>query len=143
MGDTNHTLYLDSTISTANKEAPMSGQGSALAVNSSERRRSERFLEIVPLVVRGESSEKRIFWEDTYTISISTHGALVILTTKIMIGQILVLVNPRNWDERNVRVTRIGSSDGKKTHVGIEFASPSPEFWLVGAPPRKSAAVPH
>ena len=121
----------------------MASQNSALVVNPSERRRSERFLEIVPVVVRGEASEKRIFWEDTSTISISAHGALVILTAKIRIGQILVLVNPRNWDERDVRVARIGSSDGKRAQVGIEFASPSPEFWSVGALPRKSAAVPH
>jgi hypothetical protein len=74
--------------------------------------------------------------EDTFTMSISAHGALVVLAAKVGVGQALVLMNPQNWDERDVRVARIGSSDGKLTQVGIEFVEPAPEFWPVGTPPR-------
>src|SRR5450631_504429 len=55
-------------------------------VISSERRRSPRFLIRVPVVVRGESVEKKSFSEETATIDVSAHGALVSLTTKVALG---------------------------------------------------------
>ena len=50
---------------------------------ASERRRSQRFLLDVPLVVRGESAEQQPFEEQTFTISVSTYGALVVLANKV------------------------------------------------------------
>ena len=41
----------------------------------------------MPLVIRGESAEMKTFWEDTLTISISAHGALLILAAKVAPGQ--------------------------------------------------------
>jgi PilZ domain len=117
----------------------MPSSSAPLAVKPSERRRSPRWLDVVPLVIRGESVERKIFWEDSSTISISAHGALLILAAKVGVGQRLVLMNPRNWDERDVRVTRIGSFDGIRTQVGVEFEqTAAPEFWQRGSPPRKS-----
>lgn len=117
----------------------MSAQGALLSVDPLERRRSPRFHHIMPLIIRGESAEKRIFWEDTFTISVSAHGALVILGAEIALGQRLVLRNPQNWDEREVRVARVAAFDGRVAQVGIEFTEPAPEFWPVGALPRKAS----
>ena len=120
----------------------MSALGAFLIAAPRERRRSQRFHHVMRLIIRGEFATKRTFWEDTFSISVSAHGALLILATKVALGQMLVLMNPQNWDERHIRVARIGSSDGNAAQVGIEFAQPAPEFWPVGAPPRKASGRP-
>jgi len=126
-----------SAVECESVEVQMSTLGAFPTVDPSERRRSERFHHVMPLVIRGAFAQIRTFSEDTSTISVSAHGALVILATEVALGQELVLMNPQNWDERHVRVARIGSSGGDMTQVGIEFEQPAPEFWPVAAPPRK------
>ena len=113
----------------------MQSQTELLVENPTDRRRSQRVLQFVPLVVRGESVGNRIFWEDTLTTNISAHGALVILAAKVGVGQKLVLMNPKSWQEESVRVTRLGTFDGKRTQVAVEFAQAAPDFWPDGAPP--------
>jgi uncharacterized protein YceH (UPF0502 family) len=113
----------------------MRSQNALHAVNPSERRRSERLLQVVPLVVRGESAGNRVFWEDTFTANVSAHGALMVMSAKVGIGQKLVLMNPKTWQEEVARVTRLGTFDGTRTQVGVEFAQAAPEFWPAGAVP--------
>jgi DNA-binding response OmpR family regulator len=105
---------------------------------SSERRRSPRFVLRVPLVVRGESVDKKSFSEETATVDVSAHGAVVSLTTKVALGQTLTLVNPQNRDVRNVRISRITSPSGSITHIGVEFPNPAPEFLIFHCPLQKS-----
>ena len=112
----------------------MQSQAALIVENPADRRRSQRSLQFVPLVVRGESVGNRIFWEDTLTTNISAHGALVILAAKVGVGQKLVLMNPKSWQEESVRVTRLGTFDGKRTQVAVEFAQAAPDFWPEGAP---------
>jgi DNA-binding response OmpR family regulator len=97
-------------------------------VISLERRRSPRFLLRVPIVVRGESVDKKSFSEETATVDVSAHGAVVPLTTKVALGQTVTLVDPQNWDERVVRITRFVSSCGPLTQIGVEFSKAAPEF---------------
>ena len=61
----------------------------------SERRRSPRSLLDMPLVVRGLSVEKKPFREETFTISVNAHGALIALFTSVAVGQTLVLMDPQ------------------------------------------------
>jgi hypothetical protein len=103
--------------------------------NPADRRRSARLLQFVPLVVRGASAGKKTFWEDTFTVDISAHGAFLILAAKVGVGQKLILMNPANWQEEDVRVARLGSFDGTRTQVGVEFAQAAPCFWPAGATP--------
>jgi hypothetical protein len=97
--------------------------------NSSERRRSPRLLLDVALIIRGESAESRPFQEETFTISVSAHGALVLLATKVALGQTLILKNPHTQDEREGRVARLGALYGGLAQVAVEFSRPAPEFW--------------
>ena len=98
----------------------------------SERRRSPRSLLDMPLVVRGLSAEKKPFREETFTISVNAHGALIALSTRVAVGQTLVLMDPQNRDEREGRVARFGSLDTRLDQVCLEFARPAPEFWQIG-----------
>ena len=65
------------------------------------QRRSERVLLDVPLVVRGEFGDERGFREETFTVTLSAHGALVMMETPVALGQKIVVMNPKNWDERS------------------------------------------
>lgn len=116
----------------------MPSQSAVLAVDKSERRRSQRLLQVIPLVIRGELAGKKVFWEDTFTSNVSAHGALMILAAKVEIGQKLVLMNPQTWQEEKVRVARLGTFDGTRTQIGVEFTRPAPDFWPVGAPSHAS-----
>jgi PilZ domain-containing protein len=100
----------------------------------SERRRSERFLLDVSLLVRGESAEQKPFEELTFSISISTHGALVVLAHKVTVGQKLFLKNPETQYETEGRVARLGAPYGGLAQVGIEFPHPAPELWTLASP---------
>lgn len=104
------------------------------ATQETDRRRSPRLLLDVPLLIRGESLEKKPFGEETFTISISATGALVLLAAKVAVGQRLVLINLRTRDEREACVARFGSAYGGLAQVAVEFASPAPEFWPVVLP---------
>src|ERR1700691_2729728 len=109
--------------------AKMRNQAGPAGTRYSERRRSPRSLLDMPLVVRGLSVEKKPFREETFTISVNAHGALIALFTSVAVGQTLVLMDPQNRDERDGRVTRFRSLDAPLDQVGVEFARPAPEFW--------------
>lgn len=99
------------------------------------QRRSERVLLDLPVVVCGESPDQRPFQEETFTITVSAHGALVMMATKVALRQKLVVMNPSNWDEREGRVAYIGSSYAGLSQVAVEFNQPSPGFWPISSPP--------
>lgn len=100
-----------------------------------ERRRSERQFLDVALVVRGESPENAPFQEKTFTISVSAHGTLLVLATKVALGQPLILSNSHSQDDVVGRVVRFGIPYGGLAQVGIDFAQPAPEFWPVESLP--------
>ena len=115
--------------------AEMARQDAVEVISGVERRRSERLFLDVVLVVRGESVEKKVFRERTFTISVSAHGALVVLSTKVALGQTLFLKNPLTQKEMESRVTRFGPPYGQQARVGVDFARPAPMFWAVASPP--------
>jgi hypothetical protein len=119
----------------------MPGQDTPQTENGPERRRSQRLLLDVSVIVRGISLEDGAFQEETFTISVSAHGALMLLSTKVAIGQTLFLKNPRTQSEMEVRVARFGSPHGGLAQVGIEFVRPAPMFWPVQPAPENWKSV--
>jgi hypothetical protein len=118
------------------KDTPPTDQKTVPAARGVERRGSERLLMDVPLLVRGKSSSDTPFQEETFTVSVSAHGALVMLATKVELGQALSLLNLQIHTETKGRVAWFGSSYGGLAQVGIEFAEPAPDFWHLESPPR-------
>src|SRR5258708_38961019 len=82
-----HPLFQPNFMADANQ---MARQDAIDTMVGPERRRSQRLLRDVGLVVRGESVEKEAFKEATLTISVNAHGALVGLSEKVAIGQTLL-----------------------------------------------------
>jgi hypothetical protein len=93
-----------------------------------ERRRSERLPFRETVFVCGQS-HGRSFKEETLTLSISAHGALVDLSASLSRGQKLLLMNPQTWDEREAHVARVGNVRNGRTEVALKFTKPAPEFW--------------
>ncbi len=97
-----------------------------------ERRRSERLPLRVTLWVCGRSPGKGSFKEETVTLSINSHGALMALSANVTIGQRLLLMNPQTWDEVEARVSRLAALYDERTQVAVEFAHSAPQFWASG-----------
>jgi hypothetical protein len=107
-----------------------------------KQRRSRRLLPDVPLVVSGETAGKKAFREDTFTLVVNAHGALVVLAAKVAMGQRVLVMNAKTLEQREGAVAYFSSPYAGLTNVGIEFAQPSPEFWPVGSPPDDWKLIP-
>jgi hypothetical protein len=89
----------------------------------------------VPIVVCGGPVVHPSFREETFTVTISAHGALLMMATKVVLGQKVTVVNPESSDEREARVSYLGPDRAGLAQVAVEFIRPAPEFWALGTPP--------
>jgi PilZ domain len=102
--------------------------------SGSNRRRSQRVLLSIPVTVSGDSPQGT-FTEQTHTLVVNAHGALITLAAKISQGQQLRLKNQAYAEERNCHVSYIGPTSEGRMQVGIEFIEPAPDFWHIAFPP--------
>jgi hypothetical protein len=94
-------------------------------------RRSSRVFARIAVRAMGKDADGRKFREDSHTIVVNAHGALLYLQKAVGVGAELVLSNPISDDEQECRVVYLGETCDKGTRVGVEFLSPSPHFWGV------------
>src|SRR6185437_5475248 len=92
-------------------------------------RRSALLLLDVPLMIWGESSEQQAFREETFTVTVSAHGAFVMLAAKVVLGQRVVLRKLTDTVEIRGKIAYAGMPYAGLTQVGIELDRPAPEFW--------------
>jgi PilZ domain len=103
--------------------------------DGANRRRSERVMLQIPIVLMTESVDHEQLKEETHTLVVNAHGGLVKLEMEVLAGQPIVLTNPRSGAEVAARVVRIENPPGGYTAVAFEFLEPSPHFWPVEFPP--------
>jgi len=106
-----------------------------------DRRRSQRVLLRIPIAVIASGPDKKMIREQTHTVVVNAHGALINLELPVRVGQVVILQNPETCEEQSCRVIRVNSVPGGKPEVGIEFVVPAPHFWRVAFPPEDW--VPH
>ena len=73
--------------------------------------------------------------EESSTVEINAHGAMILLAMKVHAGQ---KISIRNWataKEQECRVVHVREALGGKSEVGIAFPHPMPRFWNVDFPP--------
>jgi hypothetical protein len=100
------------------------------------RRRSQRVFLSVRVIVRSEDAPKNsAFEEETQTMVVNAHGALILLRAKVIKGQKIRVVHRATKAEQACRVASLGPTTEGKTQVGIEFLKPSPDFWQISFPP--------
>jgi hypothetical protein len=102
----------------------------------SNRRRSERVMLRVRVKVRNEGAPRDTsFEEETDTLVVNAHGALILLASKVDKNQTLRLTNQGANKEQLCKVIYVAQKADGKAQVGIEFLTPSPAFWNISFPP--------
>ena len=99
------------------------------------KRRSQRVLMQVPVRLLGADSNGSSFLEETETLAISAHGALVLLATRLTSGSRVVLQHKGTSEQQECSVVFLGPVRGNKAEIGLEFSAPRPQFWRVAFPP--------
>jgi hypothetical protein len=87
----------------------------------STRRKSPRVLVRLPVRVSGRNSLGAQFEEETYTETISAHGALIPLSALVINGQPIILSNSPPKGTVQCTVAHIGAPQGDFFPVGVTF----------------------
>lgn len=103
----------------------------ARLLTAEERRRAQRVLLRMPVVVR--ISGKPAIEANTHTVS--ENGAMLILPDPIPEGTKLSIENPKSQKTVEARVVRPPQMSNDGAQVPVEFLSPSPAFWNIFFPP--------
>lgn len=105
------------------------------AHNPANRRRSERVMLQVPVVVQVNGRDGKKVEEETQTSVVNAHGGLIKLQMEIKTGQPILLINPKTKVQQSCRVVRVETSLGGQSAVAFEFDQPAPQFWPIVFPP--------
>jgi hypothetical protein len=99
------------------------------------KRRSERLLLKTSVIVFMRGEDNKLISEETRTLTVSAHGAMVLLSMKVSNGQLVRLHNTNTGEEALCRVVYVSPHEREKREVGLDFAEPRPQFWKVAFPP--------
>ncbi len=100
------------------------------------RRRSLRVMLSVTVIVRGKNAEGNAFEEETKTLVVNAHGALIHLRSDVKADQKIMLIHKGTQESQQSRIVYVGTTmHGGKAQVGIEFDKPAPKFWQISFPP--------
>jgi len=111
------------------------GHSPHTAGHAGPRRRSQRVLMQVAVRIRGENAEGASFEEETTTLAINAHGALILLQARITSGSTVQLQHNGTKQEQECQVVFLGPVRSGKAEIGLEFSAPCPTFWRVAFPP--------
>jgi hypothetical protein len=99
------------------------------------RRRSQRLFLQVRVVVEGRLANDPPFREETRTIVVNAHGALVEMTISLEQGQVVTLLNMQTSEKIECGVKLVTGADARKFNTALEFTTPNPGFWRISFPP--------
>jgi hypothetical protein len=125
------------------KQAPLSPQTPPVKavplppkqiIAGEERRRSYRVLLRVRASIHVALQGKPVTFE-TVTLSVSNHGALVVLSQSLPCDTRLVLEHNGTKERVACKVARIAREMPEGFHIPLEFDSPAPNFWRIAFPP--------
>jgi hypothetical protein len=103
--------------------------------NPSNRRRSERVMLQVSVVVQSRTLEGKDVREKTQTVVVNAHGGLLKLQMEVKVGQPILLINERANMQQGCHVVRVERSEAGHSAVAFEFDQPAPQFWPIVFPP--------
>jgi hypothetical protein len=98
-------------------------------------RRSQRVVLAMPIVVSGEIRGRTPFSQETRTMVVNAHGALLLLRIAVRVGQLLTLKNLKTQEQQSCRVVNIAINQDGKMEAAVEFLTPAPRFWRIAFPP--------
>ena len=103
--------------------------------DSDPQRRSQRVMLKVSVVVLAHRADNKRVSEETRTVTVNAHGAMILLGMKVSIGQILMLRHSGTGEEVSCRVVYISPHESEKREVGVDFMKACPGFWRISFPP--------
>jgi hypothetical protein len=112
------------------------------APNPANRRRSERVMLQVPVVVQVRTLGGKEARELTQTVVVNAHGGLMKLQMEIKAGQPFLLINEKSKVQQGCRVVRVETSEAGHSAVAFEFDQPNPHFWPIVFPPADWGSLP-
>jgi hypothetical protein len=89
----------------------------------------------VSVVVQAQEADNKPISEETRTVTVNAHGAMILLGLKVSIGQLLTLRNSRTGEEIACQVVYVSPHESEKRQVGVDFMKPCPRFWRISFPP--------
>src|SRR5258708_14338444 len=98
-------------------------------IHTGAKRRSQRVLMQVPIRIRGKDAQGKEFEELTQTLAINAHGALVLLTARLISGAVVHVRHNKTEEEQECHVPFLAPVRGSKAEIGLEFSNPTPMFW--------------
>jgi hypothetical protein len=101
-----------------------------------DRRRSERIVLRIPVVVSAKMPDGKIVHYEPETLVVNAHGGLLDVGIEIPTGQTFVLSHPRTQLAEPSKVVRVDKKESGRFAVAFEFDVPAPHFWPVVFPPR-------
>lgn len=102
---------------------------------SGARRRSQRVLMQVGIRIRGKDAQGKDFEEGTETLAVNAHGGLVLLNARLVSGGVVHVKHNKTGEEQECHVAFLGPVRSGRAEIGLEFTTPSPNFWRVAFPP--------
>jgi hypothetical protein len=110
-------------------------------VDLQNRRRSQRVLLQVSVLVGAQMPEGDRVQAQAFTQVVNVHGGLLESLFTMTVGQKITLVNPHSGKEVGCRVLRVdGPSEGCFS-TAFEFDERSPQFWPISSPPEDWAVT--
>ena len=110
--------------------------------NPANRRRSERVMLQVPVVVQVRTRDGKELREETQTVVVNAHGGLLKLRIEVKAGQPILLINEKSKVQQGCRVVRVETSEAGHSAVAFEFDQPAPNFWPIVFPPADWGTAP-
>jgi len=109
-----------------------------LPSRSAKSRRSQRLSIQIRIRIRIErqSQGETPFCEETKTITVNVHGALIKLQAKPKLRETLRVQNTSTNEIQEAVVVFLSEAKDGSSHVGLEFTKPNPSFWHVIFPPQ-------
>ena len=99
------------------------------------QRRSQRVMLKASVVVLTQGADNKLISETTQTVTVNAHGAMILLSMKVSIGQLLTVRHAGTGEEASCRVVYLSPHQAEKREVGVDFIKPSPGFWRISFPP--------
>jgi hypothetical protein len=99
------------------------------------QRRSQRLFLQVRVIVEGKLANLSPFNEETHTIVVNAHGALVEMRVSLDQGQIVILQNVWTREKSECAVKLVTPAGTGKFNTALEFTNPNPGFWHISFPP--------
>ena len=110
--------------------------------NPINRRRSERVMLQMRIMVIADDIEHKSRQEEALTLIVNAHGGLLKMKMDVHVGQPMKLLNLHNKMQQGCRVVRVEDTSPEFFNVAFEFDQPNPNFWPVVFPPADWNAPP-